>query len=161
MPTLIKNVRDLHRVEFDMGRFDEWCVYLKRNGMTRYAPVDTEYFGIFRNMAIAHGAQRIYNDFVSIYTLTRQHIDPSVLNLITTIADSYKDDAVEMDIWLSVIYGGMIAEENKVNMVLKRRIKRLGMYQVLIENLDPAKAAVFSFGKKWRDLDKIMTAGGF
>lgn len=161
MPTLIKNVRNLHRVEFDQGKFDQWCVYLERNGQVRYAPVDKQYFEIFQQMGNTHGADKVYSDFVNIYTRTNCNINPDVLNLITTISDTYNEDAVEMDIWFSVIYGGMIAEENKANMILKKRIKRLGMYQVMVQNMDPAIAARFSFGKKWRELDVLMKEGGF
>ena len=56
---------------------------------------------------------------------------------------------------------GMIAEENKVNMILKKRIKRLGVYQVLMDNFPPSEAANFSKGKGWRELDSIMKAKGF
>jgi hypothetical protein len=55
----------------------------------------------------------------------------------------------------------MIAEENKKNAILKKRIKRLGIYQVLIEGMKPEVAAVFSKGKKWRELDKTMLERGF
>jgi hypothetical protein len=83
------------------------------------------------------------------------------LNNITTIADTYGSDAEEVDIWLTVIYAGMIAEENKQFAVLKKRVKRLGMHQVLLENMAPAVAANFSKGKKWRELDQIMRPKGF
>ncbi len=44
-----------------------------------------------------------------------------------------------MEIWFNVLYAGMVAEENKENAVLKKRIKRLGMHQVLIDGLEPEK----------------------
>lgn len=161
MPRLIKSVRNLHTVEFDSGSFDDWCVYLQRNGQARYAPVDTEYFEFFRQKGVTYGAQRVYDDYVQIYTPTNRNIDPNVLNLITTVSNTYGNDAVEMDIWLSVIYGGMIAEENKQNAVLKKRIKRLGMYQVMIQGLQPSVAANFSRGKRVAELNPIMRAAGF
>ena len=161
MPTLIRNVRNLHRVEFDQGRIDQWCVYLQRNGQPRYAPLDTEYFTIFQQMGTLYGAQKVYTDFVSIYTPTNATIDRQVLDLITTLSNSYGTNSVEMDIWFSVIYGGMIAEENKANMILKKRIKRLGMYQVMVQNMLPEAAANFSKKKSWRELDVLMKAGGF
>ena len=58
--------------------------------------------------------------------------------------------------WFVVIYAGMIAEENKQSAILKKRIKRLGMHQVLKLEYEPRIAANFSKGKKWRDLDEIM-----
>lgn len=64
------------------------------------------------------------------------------------ISTYYQKDALEFDIWFSVIYLGMVAEEKKQNAVLKKRIKRLGMYQILFEKLSAEDAAFFSKGKK-------------
>jgi hypothetical protein len=55
----------------------------------------------------------------------------------------------------------MVAEENKEHAILKKRIKRLGLYQVLVENMEPEQAAIFSKGKKWTELDKLMKEKGF
>jgi hypothetical protein len=161
MPTLIKNVRQRNIVEFDQGKFDDWCVYLTRPNRPRYAPLDIEYFSRLQELGRTHGLQRIYNDFVQVYNPTNRVVNPVILNNITTIADTYGSDAEEVDIWLTVIYAGMIAEENKQFAVLKKRVKRLGMHQVLLENMAPAVAANFSKGKKWRELDQIMRPKGF
>jgi len=161
MPTLIKNVRDRNLVEFDSGSFDSWCVYLTRPGQFRYAPKDTEYFTKLKLLGNVHSSQKIYNDFVTFYTPTNRNIDTNVLNLITSLADHYSADIEETDIWFSVIYAGMVAEENKAHAILKKRIKRLGLHQVLIEGLDPNYAASFSRGKKWRELDALMRERGF
>jgi hypothetical protein len=161
MPTLVKNIRNMHTVVFDTGRIDNWCVYLKRNGQQRYAPTDTEYFTLLKNMATTHSPQKMYDDFVQIYAPTTKNIDAAVIELITEIANTYNSDAEEIDIWFTILYAGMIAEENKAHAVLKKRIKRLGMHQILIENFEPHTAANFSKGKKWRDLDVIMKERGF
>lgn len=55
----------------------------------------------------------------------------------------------------------MIAEENKDYAILKKRIKRLGMHQILIEKISPEKASNFSRGRNWRELDKICKEYGF
>lgn len=161
MPTLIKNVRNRNIVEFDSGSFDDWCVYLTRPQQFRYAPRDTEYFSKLQILGNAHTPERIYNDFVTFYIPTDRNIDVNILNLITRLTDDYGTDAEEMDIWFSIIYAGMIAEENKANAILKKRIKRLGMHQVLIEGLDPNLAANFSKGRKWKELDALMGERGF
>lgn len=161
MPQLIKNVRQRNIVEFDNGKFDSWCVYLTRPSGGRYAPLDTEYFSILKALGNRHGHDKIYKDYVSYYTLTNRTIDSAILHRITEITDWYGEDAEEMDIWFTVIYAGMVAEENKINAVLKKRVKRLGMYQVLIEKLEPLYAANFSRGKQWRELDGIMKERGF
>jgi len=161
MSRLIKNVRSRNVVEFDNGSFDNWCVYLTRPGQKRYAPRDTEYFSKLRQLGNIYGHQKIYNDFVIYYTHTNRNIDADVLDLITQLTEPYGNDAEEMDIWFSVIYAGMVAEENKANAILKKRIKRLGMHQVLIEGLDANYAANFSRGKKWKELDLLMKQKGF
>ena len=67
----------------------------------------------------------------------------------------------EADTWFTIIYAGMIAEENKANTILKKRIKRLGMHQLLLENYKAEDAANFSRNKKWKELDAIMKQKGF
>lgn len=161
MSRLIKMVQGKNLVEFDQGSFDEWCVYLTRPATPKYAPKDTEYFTILKNMGIRFGPAKIYNDFISYYNKTTKEIDTTILDLITALSNDYENEAEEMDIWFTVIYAGMIAEENKTNAVLKKRIKRLGMHQVLLENYDPELAANFSKGKKWQELDKVMKEKGF
>lgn len=161
MSTIIKNVQGKNIVEFDNGSFDAWCVYLTRQKQPKYAPHDTEYFNFFLQLAGKHGKQKVYNDFVAIYNLTKKSIDEQVLLLITNIANTYGEDAENVDIWFTVIYGGMIAEENKEFAILKKRVKRLGMHQVLLNGIAPYQAANFSKGKKWRELDAIMSPLGF
>jgi hypothetical protein len=161
MSRIIKIVRGKNLVEFDRGSFDEWCVFLSRPGTVRYAPKDTEYFTILKNMGNHFGHAKIYNDFISYYNQTTKDIDNTILDLITTLSNDYENEAEEMDTWFTVIYAGMIAEENKANTKLKKRIKRLGMHQVLLENFDPELAANFSKGKNWPELDKLMKEKGF
>lgn len=126
MSRIIKNVRGKNLVEFDNGIFDEWCVFLILPGKPRYAPRDTEYFTVLKNMGAIYGSAKIYNDFIRFYSLTTKRVDNNTLNLITTLSDDYETHAEEMDIWFSVIYGGMIAEENKANAILKKRNKAVG-----------------------------------
>lgn len=46
----------------------------------------------------------------------------------------------------------MIAEENKAGTVLGKRIKRLGVHQVLLENISPRIAANFSRGMRAKEI---------
>jgi ribosomal protein S17E len=154
-------VQGKNLVEFGWGSFDEWCVFLTRPGTPKYAPKDTEYFALLKNKGNRFGHAKIYNDFISYYNQTTKDIDNTILDLITTLSNDYEEEAEEIDIWFTVIYAGMIAEENKANAILKKRIKRLGMHQVLLENYDPELAANFSKGKKWQELDKVMREKGF
>lgn len=161
MPQQINSFSNGGFIEFDSGSFDEWCVYLTQPGRERFAPSDVQYFSLLKVLGEKYGSKKIYEDFVVIYNRTSKRIDPIVFDLISILSTFYKTDALEMEIWFNVLYAGMIAEENKLNAILKKRIKRLGMHQVLIDGVAPQEAAVFSKGKKWKELDLIMKSKGF
>ena len=158
---LINTISGKYIVEFGRGKFDDWCVYLSGGALKRYAPLDTQYFSFFKALAARYETELVYHHFTHIYELTTATYNAAVIDLIKTQSLSYGIDAEAFEVWFSVIYGGMIAEENKANVILKKRIKRLGMHQVLIEGHEPAVAAKFSFGKKWRELDVLMRERGF
>jgi hypothetical protein len=161
MATLIKIINNRIRIEFDTGSFDNWCVYLTKPGMMRYAPTDIEYFSWLKQQSLNFGAAKIYNDFISFYESTGKEINSILLDKITTLSIDYCSVAEEADTWFTIIYAGMIAEENKANAILKKRIKRLGMHQLLLENFKSEDAANFSKNKKWTELDILMRQKGF
>ena len=161
MSTKLNNFVNGGFIEFDSGCFDGWCVFVTMPEKQRFAPTDVQYFSRLKVIGENFGPQKIYDDFVVIYNRTSKNVDSNVFNLILALSKTYNEFAEEMELWLNVIYAGMIAEENKENAILKKRIKRLGMHQVLIDNLSPEKAAVFSKGKKWKELDEIMKTKGF
>lgn len=155
MTIRIKNFSDGSYLEFDNGKFDEWCVYLTLPGHARYSPRDIEYFSKIKNLAIKYSPERIYYDFVNIYDNTTKSIDNNTLLLISKIADTYGEDRLEIDIVFSILYSTMIAEENKKNTQLGKRIKRLGMHILLIENSSADHAANFMRGKNWREISTL------
>jgi hypothetical protein len=82
--------------------------------------------------------------------------------LIDEIVDTYaENDRIIMEQWLATLYGGMIAEERKTGFVLRKRMKRLGMYRLLILNMNPADAANASRGKKADEINLLMKSYGF
>ncbi len=159
--TLIQTFSDGSKLTFDNGSFDTWCVYLQQPGQAKYAPTDVQYFTRLQQLGAVYGHQKIYNDFVSFYTPTSINIDAQVLRLIQTLAATYTNHTLETEILFTIIYAGMIAEENKQFAILKKRIKRLGMHQTLVDMLEPAVAANFSKGKNWRELDLLCKTKGF
>jgi len=161
MGSLIKIINKQNLIEFDKGIFDSWCVYLTRPNKQKYAPKDFEYLRALKELGKIYGNEKLYADFLVIYELTSCLIDPNVLSLITTLSTKYSADFEEFDIWFTVIYSGMIAEENKANAILKKRIKRLAIHQILVESLEPEFVANFSKGQEWRVLDGIMKSKGF
>ena len=162
MIRLIKNLANDRKVVFDTGKFDNWCVYVVERNGTRTAPLDWEYFSAFKQLSNKYPSDKVYNDFVSVYDKTTTTIDSSVIDLINDIVVTYnEDDQNIIEQWLSVIYGGMVAEENKQKAILKKRIKRLGMHQTLKLGYLPQFAANFSKGKRWQELDAVMRPLGF
>ena len=151
----------MSKLEYDTGKFDDWCIYLTRPKIARYAPLDVQYFTRLRELGAAHTNVKIYNHFVEIFEETTKELSEEVLDKITTISAGYGEDSMEIDILLTTLYAGMIAEQNKAYSMLGKRIKRLGLFQVLMEDMKPLDAANFSRGKKWRELDKICEEKGF
>jgi len=157
---VIKKFEDGSILEYNEGKFDKWCVYLITSDNNKTAPRDDEYFIDFYNLSLKYGNQKIYNDFINIYDKTTSSIDGEVLSLITKISSKYPDNLF-IERLFTIVYAGMVAEENKQNAILKKRIKRLGMHQVIMEQISPIIAANFSRGKKWSELDKECKSRGF
>lgn len=160
MANLIKTFKDGSILEYDRGRIDNWCVYLKRPDMTRYAPSDINYFKKLRNLGDRYGTIQVYEDFVDIYNKTHKNIEEYVLSHITDISLKY-NHSLDVDILLTTLYAAMVAEENKAFTKLGKRIKRLGIHQLLIEDMDANKVANFSRGMAWHEIDKLCKQFGF
>ena len=161
MATRVTDFSDGSYLEYARGSFDEWCVYLSRPNTERYAPRDYQYFQRLVNYASKYGKDAIYQDFVSIYNKTTKDLDNSTIQYIKDMTSKYGADALNIAIDFTIIYMGMIAEENKENAILGKRVKRLGVYQTIYDELSPDEAANFSRGKKWRELDAICRGRGF
>lgn len=56
---------------------------------------------------------------------------------------------------------GMIAENRKVNTRLGKRIKRLGVHEILIDNLTVNYAANNTRGIEWEEIDIMCKKRGF
>ena len=161
MGQIIKKFKDGSYLEYDDGAFDQWCVYLKRPDMDRYPPKDIQYFQQLVDLAAKYSPEKLYADFVSIYTKTGGNIDNQTLVEISNISAVYKDNCVEVDILLTILYMGMVAEENKAFTKLGKKIKRLGVHQILIDKMQPCIAANYSRGKGWRDIFAECKNKGF
>jgi hypothetical protein len=161
MPQKLNTFSNGGFIEFDSGVFDDWCVYITKPSGERFAPADIQYFSRLAKLGKKYGNQTVYNDFVVVFNRTGKEVNSEIFRLIEVISLYYEKDALEIEIWFNVLYAGMIAEENKENAVLKKRIKRLGIHQLLVEGMDPGVAANFSKGIKWQQLDRLMKAKGF
>jgi hypothetical protein len=127
MTQLIKKIKNNRSVIFDTGKFDDWCVYLVESDGTKKAPFDETYFSDLYNISQKYNQNKVYNDFVNVYDLTTKTINPLALKLIDEIVETYnQEDQILVEQWFTVIYAGMIAEENKEKAILKKKNKKIG-----------------------------------
>ncbi len=159
--TLIRQWSDGTTLRFGPGSFDSWCVLLSNDRVVNYAPKDREYFTRLRQLADQHGAEMLYRDFVQIYEQTTATLELSVLALIAQLAMPYGSDAAQAEVVFAILYATMVAEENKRKAVLKKRIKRLAVHQMLLEDMPVASVVVWSKGKRWPELDAACRQRGF
>ena len=153
---IVKKFKDGSDIGFGKGRFDDFCVYLDNK-----PPLDVHYFTRLYELKEIYGGRNIYNDFVYIYELVTKKLESAVLENITHISQKYKDDITRVDKIFTILYMAMIAEENKANTKLGKKIKRLGVHQILIENITPNVSANYSKGMKWREIEKECMERGF
>ena len=161
MSKTIKTFEDGSFLEYDYGNFDQWCVYLSRPNKKRIAPKDSQYFDYLTRLASEYTSKAIYDDYVKIYDLTKKDVSNDVLLSITDIAKSYGPNQLNVDIVFTILYLAMIAEENKAYTKLGKRIKRLGIYTLLLENRSVEYSANFMRKMKWQEIDALCRERGF
>ena len=161
MGQLIKEFENGTFLEYDRGGFDDWCVYFTDTNGTRKPPRDVDYFKQLTELAEKYSVEKVYTDYVQVYNLTGKEIEQPALAEISRISASYGRYALDVDIIFSILYMAMIAEERKKYTRLGKRIKRLGIYKLLIEKRSVYEAANFMRGMGWRDIDALCRERGF
>ena len=151
----VKRLKNGNIISQGAGKFDNYCVFIDG-----YAPRDEEYFNFFIEKSKIYGKDKIYSDFKYIYSKTGKDIDKEILTNIEKFSSHYKNDAIDFERWFTIIYLGMIAEENKKNAILGKKIKGLAMYQIMMVNFSAKEAANYSKGKKASELLKECNAIG-
>lgn len=123
------------------GNFDDWHITV--NNKTIY---DRQYFQQLKNLAIRYSNQKVYDDFVTVYDSTDFEVNNEVFeNIIPRIANTYQSkDYNEVENLFSILYAVMLAEQKRP-LPLKKKIKRLGIYQVLFLNYSPVIASKYSY----------------
>lgn len=144
-------------IGFTQGKFDGWCVEVTSPGIPQY-PTDEWYFTKLVEYARVLGAERVYKDFVTMYDMTTKDFDThTVRAVVDMVSDEYPSDA---RLVFLILYYGMVAEENKANTKLGKRIKRLGVHELLVYGDPPHIAAHSTRGNIWQAIqDKCREAG--
>lgn len=161
MGQIIKRFSDGSYLEYDKGKFDDWCVYLARPDGSRNAPRDVDYFSELQALARDYGAEQVYGDYVRVYELTGKEVDSQALDAVSQIAEQYGSAALSVNIMFSILYMAMIAEEQRKNTRLGKRIKRLGVHALLREGKKVSESANFMRGMGWREIDALCRSRGF
>lgn len=161
MGQIIKRFLNGSYLEYDNGKFDDWCVYLTQPNGSHKPPQDIDCFFALKRLAIRYSAERVYEDYIQVYELTGNQVDSQVLDRISLVAKKYDSDSLEVDILFSVLYLTMISEEQKRYTRLGKRIKRLGIYVLLMEDQSVQESADFMRGMNWREIDTLCRERGF
>ena len=156
---LVKEFKKGVSLSFGRGSFDDWAVIVQHPSFPKF-PTDEWYFKKLSKFALYSSPFELYEEFVEIYELTTNVVDENVLNTISGIAKRYPDP-LEFDLIFTILYMGMIAEENKEGAILGKKMKRLGVYQTLIEGLGATKAAHYSRGQSADYLLEVCKYRGF
>lgn len=93
--------------------------------------------------------------------MTTNIFESNVVEEIRHLSNEYGKFSDEIFRIFSTLYMVMISEQNKKNTRLGKRIKRLGVYFLLVKEEKPEYCANFMRGKPWRELDKLCLEGGF
>ena len=150
------------KIGFTTGKMDSWLVYQQdQDGHVTY-PKDTDYFAKLQAFSKIYPPEKLYNDFIAIYDKTKENVDTETLQLIDLISSTYPSvDQLSLNILFSTLYLTMIAEENKKNTKLGKRIKRLGVYFTLIERKPPEIAATCLNGKNAGEISQLCIDRNF
>lgn len=148
-------------LEYDWGGFDYWCIFIRNPDDSRNPPRDIDYFSTLVELGKIYGFPRIYSDVKKIYVLTGKEIDGKVLEYISLVSEEYPENHRKIEILFSIIYAAFISKENKARTKLGKRIKLLGIHQILTEGISPDIAVNFSKGMPWQNISKLCDERGF
>lgn len=145
-------------ISYTKGAFDKYCVIINGRGFQMYAPTDKEYFQWIKALAHTYGVTQVYNDFCEIYDIVEQDLyRDKAMSLIIDIDTHYNEDTV---LWWIVFYMTMVAEENKEKAILGKRIKKLGVYNILIDEYKIDDVVQYMKGMRWQQLNELMMERG-
>jgi len=144
---------------FGKGRFDDWCVHITKPNNHKWFPYDYEYLHWIRRLSRRYGKDKVYNDFVKVYDVVRFDYDENEAYEIIKEIDTHYYEKTEH--WWCIFYMTMVAEEHKEKTILGKRIKRLGVYNVIFDGFPVKYTARYMKELSADDLNLIMRGKGF
>lgn len=161
MSQIINRFRNGGTIEFDADPEGHISVLITRADGCRYACNLLQCLMHLKKLGKIHGCRVIYDDFVVIYNRTGNTVNPDVLKIIGLLSNHYKADAIEAEVWFNLLYASMVADESTGSDSSKKRLMRLSMHHVLLDDVSAEVAVNFSKGIPWPSLDRLMKAKGF
>jgi DNA polymerase-3 subunit alpha len=145
------------------GWRDNWKV--KTNG-NWYYPLDRQLFTALLKMQANHG-DKVYDTCFKVFKITPLRMAEDVIpeqkiwNNIMGLATPFGKDVEQAREVFGYIYYVMMAEENKDKAQAGKRVKMLGIHQVLKDGMAPAEAADCSRGQSFPWISGECKARGF
>lgn len=161
MSRKIRDFNDGIYIEYSNGSFDSWLVSICAPDGTKIPPKDEDYFNALISLAKIKTNKEVYDDFVLVYDLAEDDVKDADFKTIDLISSGYGAQSLYANKVFSILYATMIAENNRKNTRLKKRIKRLGVHMLLIENVSPHDAAIYSYHKHFPELSEDCEKRGF
>lgn len=167
---MVKTFSDGTSLGWDKGKIDDWCVYSIENDQVS-PPKDVDYFYDLLNIADKYGHERVYKDFVTIYDGINSP-DPEQCHYenVTLVASTYpEEDRLFVEKVFTIFWMAMVSEWNyeirtrngKIPSKLKHRIKRLGVYTMLIKGESPEYSSTFMVKMGWKEINELCKEDGF
>ena len=150
-------------IYFSEGSFDSYCVYVNEvPNMFRHAMKDSEYFKWILYLSRCYGVIQVWDDFCKIYDIVDMdsNAKPDAKKAMATaieIDSHYTEETIK---WWLVFYMTMVAECKKKYAIIKKKIKKLGVYNVLIDEWDIDYVTTYMVNMDWRDLAEMMKERG-
>ena len=161
MGTKIIEFEDKSFLEYNRGKFDQFCLYVVNPDGSRTPPKDKDYFSELLELSQKYGKDKVYKDYVKVYEHTQKEIDISYFKELETLSKDYQQDSLSVYKLFSIFYLTMISEENRRGTKLGKRIKRLGVHYLLIEDQPLHYSINFMRGMGWREIDELCKERGF
>ena len=104
---------------------------------------------------------KVYKLIKFIFDHTNSTLNFKTIDKTVKLVNKHFDGSISTHKYFLFVYYAMVAEEKKTNSKLGKRIKLLGIYQILNENFSSQTAANFSRGLKWTVIDEECKRRGF
>ena len=145
---------------FGRGRFDDYCVFCSKPNNKYWFALDKEYLGWIKRLGRRYGVDNVYEDFLQVYDLVDSDYEGKFRIVEDLIWDLDKHYNGNTERWWAVFYMTMVAECCRENTILNKRIKHLGVYNVLFDDMGAGYTSQYMKKMQWWELDDLMIERG-